>query len=249
MIDSPLHGNIDIHGFGKGDKDITPLNHGVIGHSLSRQLFKIRYKPPSETNKLQSNEVFDFSYKYFLGKMISIKIQIIIYQIKHIHCNRLLHLPVTYDHLKGAVTSPPINDNIDVSINICKTFEEKIYSLIRMRYHNMNITCDIQLSKDLLNDLKQKISHGGYECIRSAGSSGLTQINHNFLNFFKESNKNLPKAKCCVKVLRTRTKWICIYVSKKSCELNKTIAVWKYAQLQQGGSFKMSNDIIKISYN
>ena len=106
----------------KGDKNITPLIHGVIGHSLARQLFQIRYKPLSETTKLQSNEVSDFSYNDYLGEKVHIKIQIFIYQIDKLRSNHLLHLPVTYDHLKEAVISPQINNNIDVSIIICKTF-------------------------------------------------------------------------------------------------------------------------------
>ena len=89
------------------------------------------------------------------------------------------------------------------------------------------------------------MSHGGYECICNGGSSGLTEINYNLLNFMKESHKNLPRSFGCVKVLQTPKKRICIYVSKKSTNVDKFLAVWKYSQPQQGGSFKISNELIK----
>ena len=57
LIDSPLNGNIDIHGFGKGDKDVLPLIHGVIDHDLARLLYQVRYKPSHEFNQLISSHV------------------------------------------------------------------------------------------------------------------------------------------------------------------------------------------------
>ena len=62
LIDSPMHGNIDIHGFGKGDPNISPLVHGVIGHSLSRHLFQIRFQPSMGGNKSISSDIHHVSY-------------------------------------------------------------------------------------------------------------------------------------------------------------------------------------------
>ena len=86
------------------------------------------------------------------------------------------------------------------------------------------------------------MAHGGYECMRSGGSSGKTETNSNLINFMKITNKNLPRKFSCVKILQTPHKWICIYVSKKSTDVDKFLAVWKYTQPQQGGSFKMNNE-------
>ena len=73
LIDSPMHGNIDIHGFGKGDPNISTLVHGVIGYSLSRHLCQIRFQPSMETNKLISSDIYHVSYKDHLGESTKIK--------------------------------------------------------------------------------------------------------------------------------------------------------------------------------
>ena len=195
LIDSPLHGNINIHGFGKGDKMIPPLIHGVIGHTLSRYLYKVRFKPDTRNKNLLSSEKHPICFKDYFGKFNKIQIQLLIYRMDEHKYNHLTHLPVTYDHIKSACILGAIKCDIDVSIIICKSSIGDKYSLVRMRYHNLDIKVSTELSTDLLMELQQKISHGGYECIRTGGSSGFTQVNHNFYHFFKESNKNLPRCK------------------------------------------------------
>ena len=104
----------------------------------------MRFQPSSETNKLLSLDLRNFSYNDYLGQIKSIKIQILTYQMEQIQCTHLPYLPVSYDHIKEAVISNTINDDIDVSIIISKTQLERYFSLIRIRYHNVNIVVTSQ---------------------------------------------------------------------------------------------------------
>ena len=174
LIDSPLNGNIDIHGFGKGDKNVSPLIHGVIDHNLARYLYKVRYKPSYESKQFITSHVQSINYNNFLGHSEIINIMIIKYQMLDCPFDSLYHCNVQFSHLNKASICPTIGNNIDVSIIISKKTNETSYQLVRLRYHKTNIVVSSQLSKNLLSDLKNIMAHGGYECMRNGGSSGRT---------------------------------------------------------------------------
>ena len=120
LIDSPLNGNIDIHGFGKGDKNVSPLIHGVIDHNLARYLYKVRYKPSYQSKQLITSHVQSINYNNFLGHSENITIMIIKYQMLDCPIDSLSHCNVIYSHLNKASICPIIGNNIDVSIIISK---------------------------------------------------------------------------------------------------------------------------------
>ena len=125
------------------------------------------------------------------------------------------HRDICISDLKDAGTPPIIQTDTNVSIIISKSSIGSGYQLLRLRYHNLEIAVNRKLSLSLFNDILQNINHGGYECMHTGGSSGKTKLNKNFFNFFMHSNNNLPRYTQCTKIIQTKTKWICIYLSAK----------------------------------
>ena len=126
LIDSPLNGDIDIHGFGKGDSNISPLIHGVIGHDLARYLYQVRFKPSHKSKQFISSHVQLIKYNNYLGHSETIKIMIMKYKMIDTPFKSLFHSDVLYAHIKNSFICPIIGNEIDVSIIISMKENENL---------------------------------------------------------------------------------------------------------------------------
>ena len=92
-------------------------------------------------------------------------------------------------------------------------------------------------TKDLYDKLLKRAGKDGQENIRVGGSSGLTDVNENLMNFMNRSGL-APRKSCAVKFFRTPTEWQLSYI--KTAEEHRSVGCFgQHCQPQVGGSITM----------
>ena len=101
-------------------------------------------------------------YKNYNKRATNIITELIEYRSIQICHRNYKHRDICISDLKDAGTPPIIQTDTNVSTIISKSSIGSGYQLLCLRYHNLEITVNRELSLYLFIDILRNINHGGY---------------------------------------------------------------------------------------
>lgn len=259
LIDSPIDGDVDIHGVGCiGEKSAADYVHGVLHCVLSTQT----------CIRLALNDIHGKSFDelrhcttLFSKATVTVKLP---YEVQERQLSiDVIRVPVELPSPKEMKKLKGTNDLTDKDVQDCYVFEKGCQSdeidltviigimpleikqedvLLLMRFHS-HIKYESDFASTIFNSLigKDKKNAGctGFEVARSGGSGGLTTSPYNdrLLQFFHHHHSSSPRVSKALKVIQKRTTYKIYYIGVQKNK--RKVARATYTPPRLGGTFKI----------
>lgn len=251
IIDPPLGGSCDVHGFGNDPvHHLKGVHHAVVDGEFTCQIPQTDkvildgsrtsiegYQPPTYITipGLSTN-----------SKSKKIEVEWFVLRPTGSFPPERLADKIREKDLSGCGTGFFNNKQAPLQLLIGATEAGDTYHLLNARWYNVQSIATTSRADQhkLFEDCKLSLKRGGFEANRK-NSGGRTTVNAQLRKFLNHPG-NLPRKAVGVKIFQREKDWQFLYISTTNSNVadhpngdTRKVASWKYTQPQIGGSFNL----------
>ena len=253
LIDSPINGDIDIHGMGFVKGSSSGVYHCCLSHDTSIRLKKNNiFGIPMSTFRQQCPQQCE---------ILEIQVQKPYSPQPQVFKCELITVPVYPPTEQDACVLKGTNNPSDEEISKCYVFDRasrlnesidctiitgrmpeangESEPLLLLRFHALEDYSNT-FAEEFYEAVKNRVGKNGWEVRRTGGSGGVTTnpYSDKLLQFLKSLSISTPRKSYACKIIQLRTKYIIYYVSSRNA--SRKVTKVEYTPPQRGGKFSIT---------